>query len=87
MKFKLATIQYGEKSKSIPKAKGLEASLLQLIQDYSNTSLLLRQQTATRVLDLLVETVNGGVQECYVIEKRIEQEKAWISISDHVASL
>ncbi|KAI9118385.1 hypothetical protein K1719_010717 [Acacia pycnantha] len=77
--------------RSIPEAKGLEASLLQLIQDHSNTSLLLRQQTekakkeaiikATRVSDLLVETVNGGVQECYVIEKRIEQEIRALSTS------
>ncbi|KAK4274895.1 hypothetical protein QN277_018057 [Acacia crassicarpa] len=80
-----------ESERSIPEAKGLEASLLQLIHDHSNTSLLLRQRTekakkeaiikATRVSDLLVETVNGGVQECYVIEKRIEQEIRALSTS------
>lgn len=65
-------------------APGLEASLLHLINDYHNASLGLREQTekakkdacknALRVSDLLVESVNGGVQEAFVNEKRIELE-------------
>lgn len=65
-------------------APGLEASLLHLINDYHHVSLGLREQTekakkdacknALRVSDLLVEAVNGGVQEAFVNEKRIELE-------------
>lgn len=65
-------------------AGGLEASLLQLIQNHQHSSLQLREQTerakkdsihrARRVSDLLMEALNGGVQESYVIEKRIELE-------------
>ncbi|KAG9132842.1 hypothetical protein Leryth_014788 [Lithospermum erythrorhizon] len=62
----------------------LEASLLQLINDHNHTSVKLHQHTekakreairnATRVADVLVDSVNGGVQEAFVIEKRIEME-------------
>lgn len=31
-------------------------------------------KSASRVSDLLVEAVNGGVEECFVNEKRIEVE-------------
>lgn len=65
-------------------AGGLEASLLQLIQNHHHSSLKLREQTerakrdsvrhAKRVSDLLTDALNGGVQESYVIEKRIELE-------------
>ncbi|XP_062086725.1 biogenesis of lysosome-related organelles complex 1 subunit 1 [Humulus lupulus] len=63
---------------------GLESSLLQLVQDHHQSSLRLRELTekakkdaiknAARVSDLLVDAVNGGVQECFVNEKRIELE-------------
>ncbi|XP_034689138.1 biogenesis of lysosome-related organelles complex 1 subunit 1-like [Vitis riparia] len=63
---------------------GSEASLLQLIQDHHQTSLKLRDETekakkdairtTMRVSDLLVDTVNGGVQEAFINEKRIELE-------------
>ncbi|XP_057953306.1 biogenesis of lysosome-related organelles complex 1 subunit 1 [Malania oleifera] len=62
----------------------LEASLLQLIHDHNQISVRLRERTekakkdavrsATRVSDLLVDAVNGGVQESFVNEKRIELE-------------
>ncbi|XP_073272064.1 biogenesis of lysosome-related organelles complex 1 subunit 1 [Primulina huaijiensis] len=67
-----------------PKPGGLEASLLQMINDHNSASLKLREQTekskreairtASRVSDLLVNAVNGGVQEVFIIEKRIEME-------------
>ncbi|KAM7496380.1 hypothetical protein LguiA_020794 [Lonicera macranthoides] len=63
---------------------GLESSLLQLINDHHNTSLRLRDNTekakknairdAVRVSDHLVDAVNGGVQESFINEKRIELE-------------
>ncbi|KAJ7964295.1 Biogenesis of lysosome-related organelles complex 1 subunit, partial [Quillaja saponaria] len=63
---------------------GLEASLLQLLHDHHHASLTLRQHTdkakndaikiAARVSNLLVEAVNGGVQESFINEKRIEVE-------------
>ncbi|OVA17247.1 GCN5-like 1 [Macleaya cordata] len=63
---------------------GLESSLLQLVHDHNLTSLRIREHTdkakknalrsAIRVSDLLVDTVNGGVQESFVNEKRIEHE-------------
>ncbi|KZV30014.1 biogenesis of lysosome-related organelles complex 1 subunit 1-like [Dorcoceras hygrometricum] len=66
------------------KPEGLEASLLQMINDHNSASLKVREQTekskrqaiwtASRVSDLLVNAVNGGVQEVYIIEKRIEME-------------
>ena len=31
-------------------------------------------RNAARVSDLLVDAVNGGVQECFINEKRIERE-------------
>ncbi|GKD25656.1 biogenesis of lysosome-related organelles complex 1 subunit 1 [Tanacetum coccineum] len=62
----------------------LESSLIRLITDHQTTFLKLREQTdkykkeavksAYKVSDLLVEAVNGGVEECYVNEKRIEVE-------------
>ncbi|KAI5666726.1 hypothetical protein M9H77_16579 [Catharanthus roseus] len=63
---------------------GLEASLLQMINDHNQRSIQLREYTekakkdsiriATRVSDLLVDSVNGGVQEAFIMEKRIEME-------------
>lgn len=62
----------------------LEASLLQMINDHNQVSAELRERTekakkeavrtAIRVSDQLVNTVNGGVQEIFVNEKRIEME-------------
>ncbi|KAH7836504.1 hypothetical protein Vadar_002171 [Vaccinium darrowii] len=67
-----------------PELGGLESSLIQLINDHHHQSLSLREQTekakkeairsAVRVSDLLVNAVNGGVQESFVNEKRIELE-------------
>ncbi|KAJ6763686.1 BLOC-1 COMPLEX SUBUNIT 1 [Salix purpurea] len=69
-----------------PNAAGndLESSLLQIFTDHHRTSLRLRETTvietekakkeAVRVADLLVDEVNGGVQESFVNEKRIEME-------------
>ncbi|KAF9599472.1 hypothetical protein IFM89_038566 [Coptis chinensis] len=64
--------------------QGLESSLHQLLHDHNQTSLKLQQQTekakkealktAIHVSDLLVETVNGGVQVSFLNEKRIELE-------------
>ncbi|PON66186.1 Biogenesis of lysosome-related organelles complex 1 subunit [Trema orientale] len=63
---------------------GLEGSLLQIVHDHHQSSVRLREITekakkeaiknAARVSDLLVDAVNGGVQECFVNEKRIELE-------------
>ncbi|VFQ95378.1 unnamed protein product [Cuscuta campestris] len=63
---------------------GLENSLMQMIDDHHYRHLKLRALTeeskkdavrsASRVADLLVDAVNGGVQEAFVIEKRIEME-------------
>ncbi|KAL0537656.1 hypothetical protein IC582_026639 [Cucumis melo] len=63
---------------------GLEASLLQMVSDHQYASLKLREnsekakkdaiQKAVRVSDLLVDTVNGGVQESFVNQKLIELE-------------
>ncbi|KAL1820158.1 hypothetical protein DCAR_0416467 [Daucus carota subsp. sativus] len=65
-------------------SKNLEASLLQLISNHNQSSLRLKQHTekakkdairnAVRVSDVLVEAVNGGVEECYINQKRIELE-------------
>ncbi|KAM0003481.1 hypothetical protein Hdeb2414_s0282g00856461 [Helianthus debilis subsp. tardiflorus] len=62
----------------------LESSLLRLVSDHQTAATRLREQTekskkeaiksASRVSDLLVEAVNGGVEECFVNEKRIEVE-------------
>ncbi|CAI9761269.1 unnamed protein product [Fraxinus pennsylvanica] len=62
----------------------LEASLLQMINDHNHTSAILRErtdkakkkaiQTAVRVSDLLVNSVNEGVQQVFINEKRIEME-------------
>ncbi|KAL5582886.1 hypothetical protein UlMin_015328 [Ulmus minor] len=69
---------------SDPEPGGLEASLLQLVNDHHHSSLQLRElaekakkdaiRNASRVSDLLVDAVNGGVQECFINEKRIELE-------------
>uniref|UniRef100_A0A9I9DY49 Biogenesis of lysosome-related organelles complex 1 subunit 1 n=1 Tax=Cucumis melo TaxID=3656 RepID=A0A9I9DY49_CUCME len=63
---------------------GLEVSLLQMVSDHQYASLKLREnsekakkdaiQKAVRVSDLLVDTVNGGVQESFVNQKLIELE-------------
>ncbi|CAN1151414.1 Biogenesis of lysosome-related organelles complex 1 subunit 1 [Linum perenne] len=62
----------------------LEASLIQLVQDHQQSALHLQEQTekakkdairkAVRVSNLLVDSVNGGVEESFIIEKRIESE-------------
>ncbi|XP_015697884.1 biogenesis of lysosome-related organelles complex 1 subunit 1-like isoform X2 [Oryza brachyantha] len=62
----------------------LEAALLQIMQRHNHESLRQRKNTerakmdvvrsGTRVADLLVATVDGGVQELYINEKRIELE-------------
>ncbi|KAJ6976054.1 hypothetical protein NC653_031781 [Populus alba x Populus x berolinensis] len=67
-----------------PTGNDLESSLLQIFTDHHHTSLRLRETTvietekakkeAARVADLLVDKVNGGVQESFVNEKRIEME-------------
>ncbi|XP_058747969.1 biogenesis of lysosome-related organelles complex 1 subunit 1 [Vicia villosa] len=65
-------------------SKGLEASLHNLIQLHHHKSLILANQSekskkdairkAERVSDLLVEAVNGGVQDSFIYQKRIELE-------------
>ncbi|CAD6269047.1 unnamed protein product [Miscanthus lutarioriparius] len=62
----------------------LEGALLQIVHQHHHQSLRQRQQTerakkdalrsAVRVADLLVATVDGGVQELFVNEKRVELE-------------
>ncbi|PAN15757.1 hypothetical protein PAHAL_3G005900 [Panicum hallii] len=62
----------------------LEEALLDIVQHHHHQSFRQRQQTerakkdalrsAVRVSDLLVDTVDGGVQELFVNEKRIEHE-------------
>ncbi|KAL3752497.1 hypothetical protein ACJRO7_013195 [Eucalyptus globulus] len=62
----------------------LEASLLGLIHDHHHSKVLLRDRaekakkdairSAAAVSDLLVQTVNGGVQEAFLNQKRIELE-------------
>ncbi|CAD6258719.1 unnamed protein product [Miscanthus lutarioriparius] len=62
----------------------LEEALLQIVHQHHRQSLRQRQQTerakedalrsAARVADLLVDAVDGGVQELFVNEKRIELE-------------
>uniref|UniRef100_A0A804PWV3 Biogenesis of lysosome-related organelles complex 1 subunit 1 n=1 Tax=Zea mays TaxID=4577 RepID=A0A804PWV3_MAIZE len=62
----------------------LEEALLRIVQQHHHQSLCQRQQTerakkdalksAVRVADLLVDTVDGGVRELFVNEKRIELE-------------
>ncbi|VVA16439.1 Hypothetical predicted protein [Prunus dulcis] len=69
---------------SEPEPGGVEESLLQLVQDHHQTSLRLREVTekakkdaikkAARAAELMVDAVNGGVQESFVNEKRIEYE-------------
>ncbi|AES98951.2 hypothetical protein MtrunA17_Chr5g0432431 [Medicago truncatula] len=65
-------------------SKGLEGSLQNLIHIHHHKSLILTNQTekakkdairkAERVSDLLVEAVNGGVQDSFIYQKRIELE-------------
>ncbi|KAG1365641.1 biogenesis of lysosome-related organelles complex 1 subunit 1 [Cocos nucifera] len=62
----------------------LESSLLQIIQEHQQRSIRIRDQkdkakrdalrSATHVSELLVDTVNGGVEESFINEKRIELE-------------
>ncbi|KAJ8751392.1 hypothetical protein K2173_016592 [Erythroxylum novogranatense] len=62
----------------------IQASLTQFINDHNQSSLRLREHTekakrdairkAVRVSDLLVDAVNGGVEQSFVNEKRIELE-------------
>ncbi|EEF44658.1 biogenesis of lysosome-related organelles complex 1 subunit 1 [Ricinus communis] len=73
-----------EIDKPQPEPGSLEGSLLQLIQDHHQTSLRLRENTekakkdairkAAKVSGLLMDAVNGGVQESFINEKRIEFE-------------
>ncbi|CAH1429112.1 unnamed protein product [Lactuca virosa] len=73
-----------ETSRSDVQSESLESSLLRLVNDHQNSAIRLREHTekskkeaiksASRVSDLLVEAVNGGVEECFVNEKRIEVE-------------
>ncbi|PIA58058.1 hypothetical protein AQUCO_00500172v1 [Aquilegia coerulea] len=73
-----------KQSVSTTKLEGLESSLHQLIHEYNQNSLKQRDQTekskkdalrsAVRVSEMLVDTVNGGVQESFLNEKRIELE-------------
>ncbi|OAY81070.1 Biogenesis of lysosome-related organelles complex 1 subunit 1 [Ananas comosus] len=63
---------------------GLESSLLQIVHGHQHRALRIRDQTdkakkealknAFRVSDLLVNVVNGGVEETFINEKRIELE-------------
>ncbi|XP_061367363.1 biogenesis of lysosome-related organelles complex 1 subunit 1 [Gastrolobium bilobum] len=65
-------------------AKGLEASLQHLLHLHQHNSLILAHHTdkakkdairkAERVSDLLVEAVDGGVQDSFINQKRIEHE-------------
>ncbi|KAI7983591.1 Biogenesis of lysosome-related organelles complex 1 subunit 1 [Camellia lanceoleosa] len=67
-----------------PELGALDTSLVQFISDHQHNSLRLRDRTegakkdairsAIRVSDLLVDAANGGVQESFVNEKRIELE-------------
>lgn len=67
----------------------LEAALIQMMNDYSHSNAQLRDKlekvkkdalaTATRVSDLLVDSVNSGVQESFINEKRIELETRVLS--------
>ncbi|WCJ34711.1 Biogenesis of lysosome-related organelles complex 1 subunit 1 [Euphorbia peplus] len=73
-----------EIEKPQPQPGSLEASLLQLMHEHHQKSRLLRENTekakkdatlkAVNVAKLLMDAVNGGVQECYINEKRIELE-------------
>ncbi|ESW14060.1 hypothetical protein PHAVU_008G249600 [Phaseolus vulgaris] len=64
--------------------KGLEASLHNLLELHHHKSLVLAHRTekakkdairkTERVSDLLVEAVNGGVQDSFINQKRIELE-------------
>ncbi|XP_062204563.1 biogenesis of lysosome-related organelles complex 1 subunit 1-like isoform X1 [Phragmites australis] len=76
-----------DKAKPAAAARGkleLEEALLQIVHRRHHQSLRQRQRTerakkgalgsAVRVADLLVNTVDGGMQELFVDEKRIELE-------------
>ncbi|KAJ6822016.1 biogenesis of lysosome-related organelles complex 1 subunit 1 [Iris pallida] len=62
----------------------LESSLLHIVHEHHQRTLRIREQTdkakkdalrtAVRVSELLVDAVNGGVEEAFVNEKRIELE-------------
>ncbi|XP_043705662.1 biogenesis of lysosome-related organelles complex 1 subunit 1 [Telopea speciosissima] len=84
----LPRVRVPSETENLPKAAevggGLESSLLQLIHDHHQSSLRLGGQAekakrdairnGKRVADLLVEVVNGGVEESFINEKRIELE-------------
>ncbi|KAL0905354.1 hypothetical protein M5K25_023766 [Dendrobium thyrsiflorum] len=63
---------------------GLESSLIQIIQEHQQRAVYIQDQsdkakkdalkTAVQVSELLVDTVNGGVQEAFTTEKHIEVE-------------
>ncbi|KAL1192750.1 Biogenesis of lysosome-related organelles complex 1 subunit 1 [Cardamine amara subsp. amara] len=77
-------LSFTEKDKTDEESGTLESSLLQLIDDNRRSSLQLREKTersrkeairhGARTADLLVKAVNGGVEECFINEKRIETE-------------
>ncbi|CAG7880347.1 unnamed protein product [Brassica rapa] len=77
-------LPFSEKERTEEETGTLESSLLQLIEDNRRSSLQLREKTersrkeairhAARTADLLVKAVNGGVEECFLNEKRIEAE-------------
>ncbi|CAL9102437.1 unnamed protein product [Musa textilis] len=62
----------------------LESSLLQIVQEHQQRTIWAREQTdkakknalrtAMRVSELLVDTVNGGVEDSFINEKRVELE-------------
>ncbi|XP_074263267.1 biogenesis of lysosome-related organelles complex 1 subunit 1 [Silene latifolia] len=70
---------------------GLEASLADMLHQHNISAASLRHQTemakkeairaGTRVSEVLVEAVNGGVEECFLNEKQIEMEIRSLSVS------
>ncbi|XP_042490236.1 biogenesis of lysosome-related organelles complex 1 subunit 1 isoform X2 [Macadamia integrifolia] len=84
----LPRVRAPSETENLPKAAevggSLESSLLQLIHDHHHSSLRLGVQTekakrdaimnGKRVADLLMDIVNGGVEESFINEKRIELE-------------
>ncbi|CAA7408402.1 unnamed protein product [Spirodela intermedia] len=73
-----------KKGKAADIEEDVESSLLRIVQEHQRASLRARDRTeearrealraASRVSELLVGAVNGGIEEAFVNEKRIEQE-------------
>jgi hypothetical protein len=71
--------------------EGLEASFANMMQQHAHHSAHLRDrvqtskkaalEAAAAVSDLLVESINGGVQEVFVNEKQIEMEARSMSVT------